>query len=195
MRILCLDHSVISYKSFWRIFAEGYSGETNDESYEFTRSYCGLIQYYVELFKADAVIWLLDCDRADVWRHEPIQEYYIPRTEIWATSEDSYIGHADGIYRKVWTGEDGTLHGKQLYKKDFTALAEDMDMEAAKVVDPEVFANVSAKIIPQYKGTREGSHWPRAAVLDKQTFQKMSMKLAKDLAPHGIRVNAVSPAS
>jgi hypothetical protein len=184
MRILSLDHSVLSYKSFWRIFSEEYSGESNDEAYEFTRSYCGLIQYYVELFKADAVIWLLDCDRPDVWRHKPIQEYYLPRTEVWATGEGTYMGQADGIYRKVWTGEDGELHGKQLHKKDYNALAEDMDMEAAKVTNPELFAQVAAKIIPQYKGNREGSHWPKAAVLDKRTFQKMSMKLAKDLAPH-----------
>jgi len=194
MRILLIDHSVVGYKSFWRIFAEEYDGETNDEKYEFTRSYCGLIQYYVELFKPDGVLWALDCNRPDVWRHEVVQDYYLPKTEIFAdvmdadledpNTHDRFIGHTDGIYRKVWTGPEGSLHGKQLYKKDFLAVAEEWDMEARRITDPEVFVKVAAKIIPQYKGGREGSHWPKAAVLDKATFQTTSMKLAAAIAPH-----------
>lgn len=193
MRILSLDHSVLGYKSFWRIFAEEYEGESNDEAYEFTRSYCGLIQYYVELFKPDGVLWALDCERQDVWRHEVVQKYYLPRTEIWADVMDAdledpnlcerFIGHSDGIYRKVWTKPDGDLKGKQLYKKNFNIAAEQWDMDARKVTDPEVFARVAAKIIPQYKGERSG-HWPKAAVLDKETFHKMSMKLVQGIAPH-----------
>ena len=130
MHIAIIDHSVIAYQSFMRIFSQDYDGETQDEKHEFVRQYVANIVFLNELIKPDGMLFVLDCPRDKVWRHRIIHRYYGERLHAFAvewapvfegerTPENAirWKVECDGQYREVWRDADGREHTETVYAR------------------------------------------------------------------------------
>jgi len=199
MKLLILDHSVISYKAFLKLFKQDYSGETSDELHEFTRQYISEVAYLNALHNPDAVLWVLDCPRADIWRHKVCRSYYGPLLSLYPhewvpgtedrTPENAcaWYGETDGKYRSIWLDAEGGFKDKHMTKANFTKWVEKCteNETGIQICESRPFLKSILKhAAPMYKGNREGQHWPASAVLDRDTFKETAVKIAHTIASH-----------
>ena len=200
MHILIVDHSVVAYKAFMRLFTQDYEGETNDELWEFSSQYVSEIQYLQELHKPDGMLFVMDCPRDEIWRHRVVRRYYGERANIhpveWMpamsgakTPENAVRWHVecDHQYKYLWKDADGGYKSKHMTKKAFNEWAReqaDLGLPIDKVTDKKVIREMLPYVAKMYKGSREGSHFPKSAVMDKNTFKVRSRELARKVAPH-----------
>ena len=205
MHLLVLDHSVLAYKSFLRLFTQDYEGETDDEVHEFTRQYVQNIIYLKELHKPDGILWVMDCPRDRVWRHSVVRKFYGPRLHAhpveWmpgtkdrtADNACRYYTECHNGFKEVWISADGSFKAKQLTKAKYLGWASEFaEGEILECRDMSILKQMLPKVAKMYKGNREGRHWPASAVMSKDKFVEISRKLAYTMA--GITGNKVATA-
>ena len=204
MHLLIIDHSVLAYKAFLRLFSQDYAGETNDEVHEFTRQYVSEVVYLNEVHRPDGILWVMDCPRDEIWRHKIIRNFYGPRVNAYpiewmpgtenrnARNACRWYVECHNTYREVWTLSSGEFTSKNLKKADWLAwesqYVDPEDKAAGPIGMPEKLTH--KRTIKQmlqclrlaYKGTREGQHWPGSAEMTKDLWKERSRKLAYQLA-------------
>jgi 5'-3' exonuclease len=205
MHILIIDHSVLAYKAFLRLFSQDYKGETTDELWEWTSQYIREVEYLMALHQPDGILWVLDCPREEIWRHAIARRYYGEQAKIWAvewmpameepkTADNAcrWFVECDNSFKTVWRDADGDFRSKSMTKTayhDWAKEQADNGIKPPQITNIKMIRAMLPVIAKMYKGTREGSHFPQSAVMDKKTFKVRSRKLAYQVAPlYGGRV-------
>ena len=199
MHILIIDHSVIAYKAFMRLYSQDYEGETDDEMWEFSSQYVAEIQYLMELHKPDGVVWVMDCPREEIWRHRVTRKYYGERAKVFAVEWMPALGEVktadnacrwnvecDNTYKAVWKDADGNYKSKAMTKSNYSAWAKELSeagTEPPQVTDKKIIRDMLPHIGKMYKGNRASAHFPQSAVMDKEMFKSVGRKLAYQVAP------------
>jgi len=188
-KILVVDHSVVSQQSFHGLFTQTYQGETNDTLIELVHAYAQHIIRLGTMIRPDRIYFVMDCPRAEVWRHKPIKQYYKGNFAAWSfqteDGEEQYLVEVDCKRKKIWRNEEGMLVNKVCSKPDWEdtmCIVAGEGVATPLTSDQPIYRELFFDAYPAYKGNRKSGVTKGGMEMDE--VKELTSKLAAKLSEH-----------
>jgi len=179
MKIMLIDNSVVSYRSWHVMHSKNYEAETGLELAEYARNYAKDMLFLHSLIQPDRTYILLDCPREDIWRHTPYNKYYHDKEahNVYFYNDEWYAAVDDKVYRMVHSEDTDQWVSIKLKKADQPAFTVD-DEDEPKDLNLTI---AIADLLPGYKKGRKVSRWDYET--SREEYKQRASTLAKNFAP------------